>query len=120
MTAAWRRVIGTPVCRARRSKRRLIRRETSCTRNPKLRSDPGCASDSSIILGVAKSRDPTTDRTSWGTSLGAMTTLRQRRARGIGEGLLHTRRAVWTAEPAGEAFEIEIDDWRRVQRQPLR
>src|ERR1700730_11348470 len=119
MTAAWRRVIGNPVCRARRSKRRLIRRETSWTRNPKFRSDPGCASASSIIRGFAKSRDPTTDR-SWGISFAAMTALRQSRSQSVREGFLYARRAVGATEPAGEAFEIEIDNRGCVERQPLR
>src|ERR1700730_18540709 len=42
-TAACLRVIGNPVCLARRSKRRLIRRETSCTRNPKSLPNSVCA-----------------------------------------------------------------------------
>src|SRR5271169_6572374 len=34
--------------------------------------------------------------------------------------LRHTRRTVGTADPAGEAVEIEVDDRGRVQGQPLR
>src|SRR6267378_556063 len=120
MTAAWRRVIGNPVCRARRSKRRLISRETSCTRNPKLRPNPGCAAGASVISFVGRACGSTAARASWGTSLGAMTALRQSRSRGIGEGLLHARRAVGATEPAGEAFEIKINDRGCVEGQPLR
>src|SRR5437867_3430066 len=119
MTAAWRRVIGNPVCRARRSKRLLIKRETSCTRNPKLRPDPGCASGSALTLRVTGSRGTAADSTGWATSLAAMTALRQSRSRGIGEGFLDARRAVGATEPAGEAFEIEVNDRGRVERQPL-
>src|SRR6266446_8032151 len=120
MTAAWRRVIGNPVCRARRSKRRLISRETSCTRNPKLRPNPGCAPGLSVIGFTGRACGSTAGCAGCGTSLGAMTALRQSRSRGIGEGLLHARRAIWATEPAGEAFEIEVDDRRRVECQPLR
>src|SRR6516162_10648949 len=110
MTAACRRVIGKPVCRAFRSKRRLISRETSCTRNPKFRPIPS-ASGCSIKASTFSSGP---------TLFGAMTTLRQGGSRAPRESLLHTRRTVRTADPAREAFEIEVDDRRRVERQPLR
>src|SRR4051812_19187909 len=53
-------------------------------------------------------------------SFGAMTALREGWSRGIRKCFLHARRAVWTSDPTGEPFEIEVDDRRRVKGQPLR
>src|SRR6516225_11498918 len=52
-------------------------------------------------------------------SLGAMAAFRKSWSLSIRKCLLDARRAVRTADPAGEPFEIEIDDGRRVKRQPL-
>src|SRR4029077_1193858 len=109
-----------PIWRACRSKRRLISRETSCTRKPKLRPNPECAAGPSVISLVGRACGSTVACISCGTSLGAMTALRQSRPRGIGEGFLHARRAVGAAEPAGETFEIEVDNRGCVECQPLR
>src|SRR5215471_10658268 len=114
MTAACCRVIGNPICRARRSNRRLISRETSCTRKPKARPTsvwlrsglPSCIRSRSIAVR--------------NTSLGGMTTLRKSRSARVRECLLRARRAIWTTDPAGKPFEIEVDDGCGVKRQPLR
>src|SRR5215471_619082 len=98
-TAACWRVTGSPICRARRSKRRLISRETSWTRKPNAR--------------------PTSELTG-PRSFGAMTALRKGRSRPIRKGFVRAGRTVRSTHPAREPFEIEVDDRCRVQRQPLR
>src|SRR5437868_5557918 len=104
-TAACWRVIGSPICRTRRSNRRLMSRETSWTRKPKARPTSGRLR-SSLPSGNA--------------SLGAMTALRKSRSVSIRKCVLHARRAVWPADPACKPFEVKVDDRRRVKGQPLR
>src|SRR5499425_1241056 len=53
-------------------------------------------------------------------SFGAMAAFRESRSLSIRECFLHARRAIGTAEPAGEAFEVKVYHWRRIKRQPLR
>src|SRR5215469_414655 len=112
MTAACCRVIGSPICRARRSKRRLINLETSWTRKPNARPTPAVRNRSSSTI--------TANPEVFAASLGAMTTLRQAWCWGIGQPLLQTRWPVGTADPARDPFKIEIDHRRRIKRQPLR
>src|SRR5260370_41592236 len=49
-----------------------------------------------------------------------MAALRKSRSGGIRKCFLHARRAVRTPDPAGEPFEIEVDDRRCAEGQPLR
>src|ERR1700730_2871080 len=120
ITAACWRVIASPICRARCSKRRLISRETSWTRNPKARPTSDSAGIRSNLADVARSLGFTAGCAGCETSFGAMTALHQGWSRNVREGFLRAGRAVGTAEPAGEAFEIEGNHWGGVERQPLR
>src|SRR5271165_5630034 len=53
-------------------------------------------------------------------SLRPLAFLQQNRSGVAGERLGHPRRPVGAPDPTRKTFEIEIDDRRRVQRQPLR